>query len=178
MGTTRKSKTGVGRPAKYSEAEQLQKQVDHYFASITITEPVFDYVVTGQGEDGKDIFDKVPRLNNAGEQVQRTSFFENPSILSMCRFIGVCRDTLCEYEKREDLAKTVKAAKARIEEYLENQLYRKDQVTGIIFNLKNNFGWKDKSEHELTGKDGGPIQTTDMTTEEIQRQIAEIMGGK
>jgi hypothetical protein len=38
---------------------------------------------------------------------------------------------------------------------------------GAIFSLKNNFGWKDKTEHELTGADGGAIKTDNKWTIEV-----------
>jgi hypothetical protein len=46
----------------------------------------------------------------------------------------------------KEFSNTIKKAKQIIEKYNAEQLYRKEQVTGIIFNLKNNFDWKDKSE--------------------------------
>jgi hypothetical protein len=47
----------------------------------------------------------------------------------------------------------------KIDEELENRLFKfalvnKVNATMAIFSLKNNFGWKDKTETELTGKDG------------------------
>ena len=61
-------------------------------------------------------------------------------------------DTLLNYGKKEEFFGTVKRAKLKIEHYLELSLYRPTNVTGIIFNLKNNFGWKDKQEVEHGGK--------------------------
>jgi len=50
----------------------------------------------------------------------------------------------------------------KIDGELENKLYNlglKGQVntTMAIFGLKNNYNWKDKTETELTGKDGTPL---------------------
>jgi len=39
---------------------------------------------------------------------------------------------------------------------LEQKLYG-NAVTGVIFNLKNNFGWQDKTEQEVTTKELTPI---------------------
>ena len=36
--------------------------------------------------------------------------------------------------------------------YAENSLYSGKNVVGAIFNLKNNYNWKDKNETELTHK--------------------------
>ena len=44
----------------------------------------------------------------------------------------------------------------KVEEALEQRLYG-NAVTGIIFNLKNNFGWQDKTEKEVTSKELKPI---------------------
>jgi len=80
-----------------------------------------------------------------------------PTISGMCYFLGfVDRGALAEYEKKPEFSRTVKGARIRVEQSLEEHLYG-GQVTGVIFNLKNNFGWKDKTEQELSGPDGGPV---------------------
>ena len=45
----------------------------------------------------------------------------------------------------------IKKAKLRVEEYLEKRLIKDSSCTGIIFNLKNNYGWKDKQENINVG---------------------------
>ena len=70
------------------------------------------------------------------------------------------RQTLINYQELEEYASffdTIKKAKLRVESYAENRLYSGQQVAGVIFSLKNNFGWKDKTETEITGPAGGPI---------------------
>jgi len=50
----------------------------------------------------------------------------------------------------EDFAYEVAKAKARCELWLEeNLLTRNSNVVGTIFSLKNNFGWKDKTEQDI-----------------------------
>lgn len=139
-----------GRPRKFKSAKELEKAIQYYFDSITITEPAWNSIIVGyeDKEKEKPIYKKVPVLNNAGEQISRTSYYENPSVIGMCLHIGIHRDNLLEYAKLPEFHDTIKSAKSKIERYLEEQLYRRDQVTGIIFNLKNNFEWKDKQEVE------------------------------
>lgn len=63
------------------------------------------------------------------------------------------RQTLLNYEDNEEFFDTIKRAKAKIELFNEEQLYNKDvSTTGVIFNLKNNYGWKDKQEIEADVK--------------------------
>lgn len=63
--------------------------------------------------------------------------------------LGTNRQTLINYESKEEFFDTIKGAKARIELFNEEMLYNKDvSTTGVIFNLKNNYGWKDKQEIE------------------------------
>lgn len=63
--------------------------------------------------------------------------------------LGTNRQTLLNYEEKEDFFDTIKSAKAKIELFNEEMLYNKDvSTTGVIFNLKNNYGWKDKQEIE------------------------------
>ena len=60
--------------------------------------------------------------------------------------LGLSREQLNVYCKRENFADTLKKAKARIEQYLEEKLVSGSCVTGVIFSLKNNFGWADRQD--------------------------------
>jgi hypothetical protein len=50
-------------------------------------------------------------------------------------------------------------------------------TTAGIFWLKNRRkdDWRDKVDHELTGKGGGPIETADATALEVARRVAFIL---
>lgn len=57
------------------------------------------------------------------------------------------RQTLINYEEKDEFFDTIKKAKAKIEAYNEEMLYNKNiPTTGVIFNLKNNYGWQDKQD--------------------------------
>ena len=59
------------------------------------------------------------------------------------------RQTLLDYQGKEEFTDTIKRAKNKIERFNEELLYSKDVPTvGVIFNLKNNYDWKDKQEIE------------------------------
>lgn len=63
--------------------------------------------------------------------------------------LDTTRRTLLDYEEKDEFSHTIKKAKAKIEAYNEEMLYNKNiPTTGVIFNLKNNYGWKDKQEIE------------------------------
>ena len=67
--------------------------------------------------------------------------------------LGTNRQTLLNYEDKEEFVDTIKTAKAKIERFNEELLYSKDvSTTGVIFNLKNNYNWKDKQEIEADVK--------------------------
>ena len=61
--------------------------------------------------------------------------------------LNMSRQDLINYSKDKEFFDTIKRAKLRIENYLEEHLVTDNSVTGIIFNLKNNYGWKDKQEN-------------------------------
>lgn len=63
--------------------------------------------------------------------------------------LDTSRKVLLEYQEKDEFSNTIKKAKARIERFNEELLYSKDVPTvGVIFNLKNNYDWKDKQEIE------------------------------
>lgn len=67
----------------------------------------------------------------------------------LARALGISRMTLLNYKnKSKEFKDVVEEAKQIVEEYAETQLYINRNAAGIIFNLKNNFGWRDKQEIE------------------------------
>ena len=72
------------------------------------------------------------------------------TVTGLAMALKMDRQTLINYSKKEEYFGTIKEARLKIENFLEINLYN-NNVTGTIFNLKNNFGWKDKQEVEHSG---------------------------
>lgn len=71
------------------------------------------------------------------------------TVTGLALALNVDRVTLLNYSNRdEEFFNTIKKAKGRIEAQLEEHLVDNysGNTTGIIFNLKNNYGWKDKQD--------------------------------
>lgn len=110
----------AGRPPKYKTPEEMQKVIDEYFESVTLTD-------------------------DTGRIVSSM-----PTMTGLANALDMCRQSLCNYSEKDEFLDTIKKARMKVEEALERHLYGTG-VTGVIFNLKNNFGWKDKQEVEQSG---------------------------
>jgi len=77
-------------------------------------------------------------------------FIDVPAISELGLHIGLSRQGICEYGNKERFSDTIKKAKQTIESFHEKNLTVGKSPIGTIFNLKNNFGWKDRTEQELT----------------------------
>lgn len=91
------------------------------------------------------------------------------TITGLCLALDICRDTLSEYAKNKEFSDTIKKAKLKVENYLEKHLIIDSSTTGIIFNLKNNFGWTDKQQLEHSGNINNPFEG--LSTEELRQLI-------
>lgn len=61
--------------------------------------------------------------------------------------LDIDRRTLVNYSNKDEFFPTIRKARAMVELSLEEKLVSSNgMVTGMIFNLKNNFGWMDKQE--------------------------------
>ena len=59
------------------------------------------------------------------------------------------RQSLLNYQEKEEFLDTIARAKARVEQYVEERLFDKDGANGAKFSLANNFeGWKEKKQIE------------------------------
>lgn len=106
------------------------------------------------------------------------------TVTGLCLALNVTRQTLINYENRdrsfinmseeeiEEFVDTVKRAKLRIENYAEKQLFSARNPAGIIFNLKNNYGWKDIQEvNSNVNNTSNPLQ--ELSTEELRELLNE-----
>ena len=93
---------------------------------------------------------------------------EKPYTMSGLAYaLDMDRKSLLNYSKDEKFFPTIKKAKQKIEQQLEENLYRLGNNSGIIFNLKNNYGWQDKTEVQVNKN---PIE--DLTP------LAELLKGE
>jgi hypothetical protein len=77
------------------------------------------------------------------------------TIMGLANSLDIDRQTLLNYQRNDEYFDTVRRAKNKVEESLEVKLLSDGRVaTGTIFNLKNNFGWRDRQEvtQEVTGE--------------------------
>lgn len=71
----------------------------------------------------------------------------------LANYLGISKETLCEYAHKEPFGNLIKMAKQVIEQQLEEMLIdKKTFCLGQIFNLKNNYGWKDQQEIKTTSE--------------------------
>lgn len=127
------------RPLLFKTVSELQSKIDAYFESCF---------------DNQEIKDK--KGNTTGYIKTQIRPY---TVSGLAVALDTSRQTLINYEEKADYFDTVKKAKDIIENWTEEQLYRSTQVTGVIFNLKNNYDWKDKTETDITSL-GERINTT------------------
>lgn len=146
----------AGRPKKYTK-KSLREAVDRYFRSISRTIPA------------RDLTGAVVK-NDDGEDIMVVQFVVPPSISSMCLYLGIDRSTWQNYadpELHPEFRSVTADARARIEAYLEEQLLTREKgLQGIIFNLQNNYGWKQKQEVELGKETRRTMATEGMSIKE------------
>ena len=136
---------GAGRPPMYKTAKDMQRLIDLYFLACTVHQEIKgDYGLgherlTGLSDEDLDIVNDVTDVY--------------PTISGLAYTLGFSTEALRNYEQKDEFLVTIKRAKQRVEMSLEQRL-ASPAVTGSIFSLKNNFGWKDKAEIEHSGNIG------------------------
>jgi hypothetical protein len=131
-----KEKNKGGRPLKFKTVKELQKKIDAYFKKCD------------KGEK-REVYD-------ARKQQLKTIIVKIPyTITGLALALDCDRHTIQDYGERDGFSTTVKRAKLMVENSYELSLRSKGGA-GEIFGLKN-FGWKDKTETELSTKDDKPI---------------------
>lgn len=132
-----------GRPPKYRSAKSMQKVIDKYFQSCE-SKPLLD-------QNGNVLTDK------HGKPVIIPG--PPPTVTGLALALGFTnRQSLLNYQEKDEFFDTITRAKARVEQYAEERLFDKDGANGAKFSLANNFsGWKEKTQLET-----GPIKLEDV----------------
>ena len=143
----------VGRPATYKTVEEMREKIDAYF-NYCMGEYVRD-------EDGKIETDK----NDNPIMTKQIP----PTITGLALALGFTgRQSLLNYEDKEEFMDTIKRAKSRIEQYAEERLFDRDGVNGAKFNLSNNFkGWSEKQQIDSN------VNTTGTTVVKFEGELNE-----
>lgn len=116
-----------------------------------------------------------PRIWDKPEEMEAAidiyfSKFQPPTITGLALFLGYsCRQSFYDAAKLDGFNDTIKRARARCEEYAENELFNNPRPTGAIFWLKN-AGWSDRKDITINGN----MTVTSMTPEERRKRIEEL----
>lgn len=96
------------------------------------------------------------------------------TITGLCLWLGTTRDTLMEYQRKQEFSDTIKRLKLYAENYAEEYLYNPNgrAVVGAIFALKN-FGWSDKLQIETRSTIGALTEEERAEAQERVRSISE-----
>lgn len=152
-----------GRPMKFQDIDKLRAMILEYFEDaaphweeqteyIDRRDPKSGKIVI---EDGKVVQDKV---------IRKVKTKQKPlTVTGLAVALGTSRDVLLDYEttyseKYPEFSNTIKEAKEQIKAYAEESLFGTN-TAGVIFSLKNNWGFKDKYETENTNREVKFINT-------------------
>jgi hypothetical protein len=108
---------------------------------------------------------------------------EGHSVTAFAGRIGVARSTVFKWAAEiPEFSDALKVGQAKAVGFWEKILASvaregKGNATAVIFALKNRAGedWADKIHTEVTGKDGGPIETRDSTPRELARAVLGLL---
>lgn len=127
-----------GRPPMYTNKEEIQEKIDAYFEKCEGT--------VLNNADGEVVLDKYGDPVIVGRKPL--------TITGLAIALGFnSRQSLLNYQDKEEFMDTITRAKAIVEAYAEERLFDKDGANGAKFSLANNFeGWKEKREIEADVK--------------------------
>lgn len=143
----------VGRPRKFKSVKELQDKIDLYFESCR-----------GINKE-------------TGEEV----YIRPLTITGLALALDTTRDVLLDYQNDPDLKEfsyTIKRAKQIIESYAEEQLYSNPRTAGVIFAMKNNYGWVDKTESTVDQKISGSLDIDSLPSSSLLKQALEAQNKK
>ena len=150
MAAKKEKRDKPGQPPKFEDVDTLKRLIDEYF---DYCDNRIQQVYSPKSESVIEIIDPAPY-----------------TMAGLAYYLGMDRRSLLNYSKREQFFPTIKAARDRVEADVEERMNDKTKFTaGLIFNAKNNFGWVDKTETDVTTKGKEVNAYSALTTEELRK---------
>lgn len=146
-----RARSSHGRNPIFDNPDQLWASCEEYFEWVENNPLMEDRIISFQGEATHVPVAKMRAMTISG----------------LCIFLDIARKTWDDYQIRKDFIAVCK----RVE-----QIIRDQKFTGAAADLLNaniiarDLGLADRQEH--TGRDGGPIETVDLSDTEAARRIA------
>lgn len=148
------ARTTHGRHLLFESPKILWKACVEYFEWVEAN-PLWE--VKSYMYQGEPVQDQVPKMRAM-------------TIGGLCLFLRIDRSTWQDYGKRDNFIPIVREA----EEVIRSQKFSgaaADQLNANI--IARELGLADK--RELTGEDGGPIKTEDVSITEVARRMAFVL---
>ena len=139
----------LGRPAKFTSPKDMQRRIDLYFLACKVHQ-------LGDTKALEELSDEDLSIISDIDDVF-------PTVTGLGLALDMTRQTLIEYQNEDEFSDTIKKAKQRVENAIEQRLFH-NNPTGSIFNLKNNFAWKDQQQidQRYINKEGEDLATEDL----------------
>ena len=127
-----------GRPPLYTNADDVQKIIDEYFAYC---DNRIQQVYSAKADGVIEVMNPAPY-----------------TMSGLAVALGMDRRSLLNYSKKEQFFPTIKEARDKVEADIEERMNDKQTFTpGLIFNAKNNFGWVDAQRVDARVEQVTPI---------------------
>jgi len=168
----------MGRPRKYTD-KLLRKELDRYFRSITREKTLTEKIDSGRKDSyGHTIWMTVPITNMDGEEVTQIEYIVPPTVGGICDFLHISRQTWCEYcdkNKHPEFLDTTTQARERLRAWNEMELLTRQgkDLKGIMFNLQNNYDYRERTEIEV-GEKAAKAMSGNLTLQEKMQMLREI----
>ena len=154
---------------KFQDIDELRAMILEYFKNAASHwEEQTEYIDRRDPKSGKIIIEDRKVVQD--KVVRKVKTKQKPlTVTGLAVALGTSRDVLLDYEttyseKYPEFSNTIKEAKEQIKAYAEESLFGTN-TAGVIFSLKNNWGFKDKYETENTNREVKFINTVPRTPE-------------
>lgn len=139
-----------GRPLKWKTPEAMQVVIEEYF---DFCDNRIQHVYSPKAEAVIEVINPAPY-----------------TMSGLAYALEMDRRSLLNYSNREKFFPTIKRAREKVEADIEERMNDKQTFTpGLIFNAKNNFGWVDKTETDVTTKGESVNSYASLTPDELRK---------
>ena len=141
-----------GRPLKFQSVEELETAINLYFDDCDkcVDTRVWSHDAIEE-QAGKRVCTNCWGGEKSKGCLLVSGQFRMPrpyTVTGLALWLNTTRQTLLDYQQKDEFFDTIVQAKQRIENFAAERLFDKDTPTrGVIFSLSNNSkGWTEKSE--------------------------------